>query len=116
MDGYLQNKPNIEIIKIVNEDCIKEIEKILIKNNGDDTDNDNFEVEFVEPSSSRATHVSRVTSKPIVRSVVRPTSASQHVTRLSSGAIVRPHVTTRTTIIPGRTIITPKKNGFMNRK
>lgn len=123
VDGYLQNKPNIEIIKIVNEDCIKEIEKILIKNNGDDTENENFDVEFVEPSSSRSgtSHSKVVSAKRTLQlpSPARPASVScsQHVTRLSSGAIVRPHISnSRTTIGTSRTGFIPKKNGFVNRK
>lgn len=54
----MENKPNLEIIKIVNEDCIKEIEKILLKNDETQESNEEYNEDYLEevdvmPSGSK---------------------------------------------------------------
>lgn len=44
----MENKPNLEIIKIVNEGCIKEIESILKKNEESLANSDTFTVDYME--------------------------------------------------------------------
>ncbi len=68
MEDYLENKPNLEIIKIVNEDCIKEIERILLKNDESQDNNDEYSEDYLEevdvgPSGSK--HQQAVTVEAI---------------------------------------------------
>lgn len=73
VDDYMETKPNLEIIKIVNKDCIKEIEKILVKNdeelrNTEPSKNEEFQIVDSNKLAITRSPAKSIMTKPITSS------------------------------------------------
>lgn len=71
VDDYMETKPNLEIIKIVNMDCIKEIEKILVKNeeelrNTETPKNEEFQIVDSNKLPVHRSPAKSIMTKPII--------------------------------------------------
>ncbi|CAO1395537.1 unnamed protein product [Diamesa serratosioi] len=101
VDDYMETKPNLEIIKIVNKDCIKEIEKILVKNeeelrNTETPKNEEFQIVESSKLPMNRSPAKSIMTKPIIsnhKPQLIASGSGLKTIRQTAGTIRRPIVT-----------------------